>query len=99
MRTSIVRFYIPFEQIVMRITYRTLFILLLVTVLIMAYCSTTADAKSVKQILNRHRQPARRPVVTKYKIRRKTKIRTTIRRGHKKPSVFKKIKNAVRRRP
>ena len=73
----------------MRITCRTLFILLLVTILIMAYCSTTVDAKIYKKVLNRRRGPSRRPVVTKYKYKKKTKV--TIRRGPKRPSIYKKI--------
>ncbi len=78
----------------MRITCRTVLILLLITILIMAYCSTTVDAGVVSRLKNRNRVQSRRPGVTRYKITRKTKIKTKtkIRRGHKKPSLFKKIK-------
>ena len=78
----------------MRLTCRTLLILLLVTILIMAYCSTTVDAGVISRLSNKRRVHARRPASTTYKIKRKTKYKskTKIRYGHKKPSLFKRIK-------
>lgn len=79
----------------MRITCRTLFILLLVTVLIMAYCSTTADAKSVKNLLNRNRHPAKPAVrTTKYKY----KVKTIRRGGHTKTKTKIKIHSGPKHR-
>ncbi len=71
----------------MRLTYRTLLILLFITALIMAYCSTTAEAGIIK---HRHRSH-HRPTKTKYKMKTKTKTKTKIKISNKKPGLFKKI--------
>jgi hypothetical protein len=77
----------------MQLTFRTLVILLFVTILIMAYCSTPVDAGVVSRLTHRRRvQPRHR--VTRYKIKQKTKYKskTKITRGHKRPSLLNKIK-------
>ncbi len=79
----------------MRITCRTLVILLLITVLIMAYCSTSVDANAITRLAHKRPLRARRPTGKTYKVVRKTKIKTKtkIRYGAKKPSLLKKIKH------
>ena len=69
----------------MRLTYRTLLILLFITALIMAYCSTTADAGILKRI--GHGRSHHRSGHTKQKIKIKTKhkTKTKIKVSNKKP--------------
>lgn len=80
----------------MRITIRTVFILLLVTILIMAYCGTTADAKSIASKIRGKLHPSRKPVVYKRKTKQKIKITTKVRHRPHKQSLAKKIKNRIR---
>lgn len=84
---------IEIERTIMRITYRTILILLLATILIMAYCSTPVDGGILNKLKKPHRTHSRRPVVVqKIKIKRKFKTKTKITHKRKKPSIFKKIR-------
>lgn len=78
----------------MKLTFRTLLILLLVTILIMAYCSTPAEASIISGLKHRNRIHHRRPTGSSYTVKRKTKykVKTKVRHGHRKPSIIKKIK-------
>jgi uncharacterized ion transporter superfamily protein YfcC len=76
----------------MRITCRTLLILLLITILIMAYCSTTVEAGALSRL--KHPRGHSRNTRTRYKIKRKTKIKTKTKiRYGKKPGLMHKIKH------
>lgn len=74
----------------MRITYRTILILLCITILMMAYCTTTVDGAVLRRTHPHRHGHSGRPVVTKYKIKHKTKTKTKITYG-KKPGLIKKI--------
>ncbi len=79
----------------MRITFRTILILLFISVLIMAYCSTTVDAGIItrsKSPRSLHRKPAKR-ITYKVKTKTKFKTKTKVRYGHKKPGLIKRIKH------
>jgi outer membrane lipoprotein-sorting protein len=75
----------------MRITFRTVLILLFISVLIMAYCSTTVDAGILSK--HKHRAHSKGSVRSTYKVKtkHKTKTKTKIRYGHKKPSLIKRV--------
>jgi uncharacterized ion transporter superfamily protein YfcC len=78
----------------MRITYRSILLLLLVSILIMAYCSTTVDAGVFNHLKKSHGIRSRRPVVIKHKIKTKTKFKTKTKITHKrkKQGLLHKIK-------
>ncbi|UJR37551.1 hypothetical protein I4U23_030252 [Adineta vaga] len=76
----------------MRLTCRTIFILLFVIILIMAYCGPTVEAGIIRRITSPRRVVhPRRPAVTRYRMKHKVKTKTKIRYGPKRPSLLKKI--------
>ena len=85
---------IKFEHTIMRITCRTILLLLLISILIMAYCSTPVDAGILKHIKKPHRVHSRRPQAVRYKIKTKTKYKTKTKITHKRkrPGILKKIR-------
>lgn len=81
---------------IMRITIRTLCLLLLITVLILAYCSTTVDAGVISRLAHRRRLHKKPTTMVKYKYKvkhkQKYKTKTKIRVKQKRPGLIKSVK-------